>query len=34
VGVSDTTHVILQAEGADSSLKLTNKEGRQQIIKP
>jgi len=34
VGVSDTTHVILQAEGADSSLKLTNKDGRQQIIKP
>ena len=34
VGVSDTTHVILQAEGADSSLKLTNKDGRQQIVKP
>jgi hypothetical protein len=34
VGVSDSTHIILQAEGADSSLKLTNKDGRQQIIKP
>ena len=34
VGISDTTHVILQAEGADSSLKLTNKDGRQQIVKP
>src|SRR5262245_41692045 len=34
VGSSDSTHVILQAEGADSSLKLTDKGGRQQIIKP
>jgi hypothetical protein len=34
VGVSDSTHIILQAEGADSYLKLTNKDGRQQIIKP
>ena len=34
VGVSDSTHIILQAEGADSSLILTNKDGRQQIIKP
>jgi hypothetical protein len=34
VGASDTTHVLLQAEGADSSLKLTNKDGRQQLIKP
>jgi hypothetical protein len=34
VGVSDSTHIILKAEGADSSLKLTNKEGREQIIKP
>jgi hypothetical protein len=34
VGVSDSTHIILKADGADSSLKLTNKEGREQIIKP
>jgi hypothetical protein len=34
IGVSDTTHIILQAEGTDSSLKLTNKDGRQQLIKP
>jgi len=34
IGISDTTHVILQAEGTDSSLKLTNKDGRQQLIKP
>src|SRR5262245_40349380 len=34
VGVSDTTHVILQADGPDSLLKLTNKDGRQQLIKP
>ena len=34
IGVSDTTHVLLQAEGNDTSLKLTNKDGRQQLIKP
>jgi hypothetical protein len=34
VGGFDSTHVILQAEGTDSSLKLTNKDGRQQISKP
>ena len=34
IGSSDSTQVILQAEGADSSLKLTNKDGRQQLIKP
>jgi len=34
VGDSDATQVILEAEGADSSLKLTNKNGRQQIVKP
>jgi hypothetical protein len=34
IGESDTTHVLLQAEGTDSSLKLTNKNGREQIIKP
>ena len=34
IGVTDTTHIILQAEGTDTSLKLTNKDGRQQLIKP
>ena len=34
IGASDTTHVLLQAEGSDSSLKLTNKDGRQHLIKP
>ncbi len=34
IGSSDSTHIILQAEGADSSLKLTNKDGHQQLIKP
>ena len=34
VGATDSTHLILQAEGADTSLKLTNKDGRQQLIKP
>ena len=34
IGETDTTHVLLEAEGANSSLKLTNKDGRQQLIKP
>jgi hypothetical protein len=34
VGDSDSTQVVLQAESTDSSLKLTNKDGRQQLIKP
>lgn len=34
IGAHDTAHALLQAEGAGSSLKLTNKEGRQQLIKP
>jgi hypothetical protein len=34
VGGFDSTHVLLQAEGTDTSLKLTNKDGRRQIIKP
>jgi hypothetical protein len=34
VGDSDSTHVLLQAEGTESSLKLTNKDGRQQLYKP
>jgi hypothetical protein len=34
VGDSDATQVVLEAQGADSSLKLTNKDGRQQVLKP
>jgi hypothetical protein len=34
IGASDSTQVLLQAEGTESSLKLTNKDGRQQQIKP
>ena len=34
IGASDTTSILLKADGADTSLKLTNKDGRQQLIKP
>jgi hypothetical protein len=34
LGETDSTHVLLEAEDAVSSLKLTNKAGRQQLIKP
>lgn len=34
VGDSDATQVLLQAEGAGSSLRLTNKDGQRQLIKP
>jgi hypothetical protein len=34
IGETDSTHLLLEAEGATSSLKLTNKDGRQQLIKP
>jgi hypothetical protein len=34
VGDSDATQVLLGADGAESSLKLTNKDGRQQLVKP
>ncbi len=34
VGATDSTHIVLEAEGADSSLKLINKDGRQQLITP
>jgi len=33
-GDSDPTHVVLKAEGTGASLKLTNKDGREQLIKP
>lgn len=31
---TDTTQVLLQAEGPDSSLRLTNRAGKQQLIVP
>ena len=34
VGDSDATQVLLGADGMDSFLKLTNKDGRQQLVKP
>ena len=34
VGDNDATQVLLAADHTDSSLKLTNKDGKQQIIKP
>jgi hypothetical protein len=34
VGDSDATQVKLGANGAESSLKLTNQDGRQQLVKP
>jgi hypothetical protein len=34
VGETDTTHALLQADGPDALLKLTNKAGKQQLIKP
>ena len=33
-GDSDPTYVVLKAEGTGTSLKLTNKDGREQPIKP
>lgn len=33
-GDSDLTYVVLKAEGADSSLKFTNKAGRELLIEP
>jgi hypothetical protein len=34
VAESDSIHVVLKAEGAGASLKLTNQDGRVQLIKP
>ncbi|MGH9837173.1 MAG: hypothetical protein ACREEM_00135 [Blastocatellia bacterium] len=31
---SDSTYIVMKAEEKDSSLKLTNKGGREQVIKP
>ena len=33
-GDSDLTYIVLKAEGASSSLKMTNKDGREQLVKP
>lgn len=34
VGETDSTQVILQADGSESSLRLANKDGRAQTIRP
>jgi hypothetical protein len=34
VGNSDATQVLLQAEGTESSLRLTNQAGRKRIVEP
>lgn len=34
VGSSDAARVLLQAEGGQSSLRLTNRSGREQVIEP
>jgi len=34
IGETDSTHILLEAEGADTLLKMTNKDGKQQLIKP
>lgn len=34
IGETDAAHVLLKAEGADTFLKMTNKDGKQQLIKP
>ena len=34
IGETDTVHALLEAQGPDALLKLTNKSGKQQLIKP
>lgn len=34
IGETDTTNALLEAQGVDTRLKLTNKAGKQQLIKP
>jgi hypothetical protein len=34
IGETDATHLLLKAEGPEALVKLTNKAGKQQIIKP
>jgi hypothetical protein len=33
-GESDPTYVVIKAEGAETSLKLTNKDGKERVVKP
>ena len=33
-GGSDPSYIVLKAEGTDTSISLTNKDGRQQVVKP
>jgi hypothetical protein len=34
LGESDTTHLVLKAEGPGTSVKLTNKDGRERLLEP
>jgi hypothetical protein len=34
VGASDSTQALVRAEGTDASVRLTNGDGRQQLIRP
>ena len=34
IGESDSTSIVIKAEGAESSIKLRTKDGREQVIKP
>ena len=34
LGETDSTQLILKAQGSDASVKLANKDGKQQVIKP
>jgi hypothetical protein len=34
LGESDTTHLLLKAEGPSTSVKLTNKDGRERVLAP
>ena len=33
-GGSDPSYIVLKAEGVDTSISVTNKDGRQQVVKP
>jgi hypothetical protein len=33
-GGSDSSYIVLKADGADTSISLTNKDGRRQVVKP
>ena len=34
IGETDTTHIVLKTEGSNATLKLSNNDGKQQLIKP